>query len=137
MNDLGETLWRLRERAGLSQEALAEKLGVTRQTVSNWENGRATPDAHKLAKLCEVLGVGADELLGLPARPSAPKRKWLIAAAAALLLAAVAAVLLAVFSGGGEMTSTVILTPAFLWSALAAVAAVCGAVCDVLFFRKK
>ena len=133
----GNRITVLRIARNWTQVQLAQKLNISKQTVSNWENGRATPDAHKLAKLCEVLGVGADELLGLPARPSAPKRKWLIAAAAALLLAAVAAVLLAVFSGGGEMTSTVILTPAFLWSALAAVAAVCGAVCLVLFFRKK
>ena len=63
MKNLGEKIWRLRESRGLSQEALAEKLEVSRQTVSNWENGRATPDAYKLKQLCEALGVSADELL--------------------------------------------------------------------------
>ena len=64
MENLGEKIWRLREKKGLSQEALAEMLDVSRQTVSNWENDRATPDAYKLKLLCEALGVSADELLG-------------------------------------------------------------------------
>lgn len=63
MKKLGEKIWRLREEKGLSQEALAEKLEVSRQTVSNWENDRATPDAYKLKHLCEVLGISADGLL--------------------------------------------------------------------------
>ena len=63
MQKLGEKIWRLREEKGLSQEALAEKLEVSRQTVSNWENDRATPDAYKLKQLCEELGVSADVLL--------------------------------------------------------------------------
>lgn len=42
MKKLGEKIWRLREEKGLSQEVLAEKLDVSRQTVSNWENDRAT-----------------------------------------------------------------------------------------------
>ena len=63
MKKLGEKIWRLREEKGLSQESLAEKLEVSRQTVSNWENDKATPDAYKLKQLCEVLGVSADGLL--------------------------------------------------------------------------
>ena len=63
MQKLGEKIWRLREEKGLSQEALAEMLEVSRQTVSNWENDRATPDAYKLKQLCEELGVSADVLL--------------------------------------------------------------------------
>ena len=63
MQKLGEKIWRLREEKGLSQEALAEMLDVSRQTVSNWENDRATPDAYKLKQLCEELGVSADVLL--------------------------------------------------------------------------
>lgn len=65
MKNLGEKIWRLREERGLSQEALAEKLDVSRQTVSNWENDRATPDAYKLKQLCEALGVSADGFLGM------------------------------------------------------------------------
>lgn len=63
MKNLGEKIWRLREERGLSQEALAEQLQVSRQTVSNWENDRATPDAYKLKQLCEILCVSADGLL--------------------------------------------------------------------------
>lgn len=63
MKKLGEKIWRLREEKGLSQEILAEKLEVSRQTISNWENDRATLDAYKLKQLCEILGVSADELL--------------------------------------------------------------------------
>ena len=71
MKKLGEKIWRLREEKGLSQEALAEKLEVSRQTVSNWENDKATPDAYKLRQLCEVLGVSADGLLETGERDSA------------------------------------------------------------------
>lgn len=65
MKKLGEKIWRLREEKGLSQELLAEKLEVSRQTVSNWENDRATPDAYKLKQLCEALEVSADELFSM------------------------------------------------------------------------
>ena len=69
MKKLGEKIWRLREENGLSQEALAEKLEVSRQTVSNWENDRATPDAYKLKQLCEVLGISADGILEMGENP--------------------------------------------------------------------
>lgn len=66
---LSEKIWRLRESQHLSQEELAEKLEVTRQTVSNWENDKAILDAEKLAKLCAIFGVSADDMLngdGIP-----------------------------------------------------------------------
>ena len=47
----GEKLTGLRKREGLSQEALAEQLGVSRQAVSRWEQGAALPDAAKLLPL--------------------------------------------------------------------------------------
>ena len=72
---LGEKIWRLREERGLSQEELAEQLGVSRQTVSNWENDKATPDALKLGQLCKALGVSADGMLSLPPRPSEEKKE--------------------------------------------------------------
>ena len=75
MKKLGEKIWRLREEKGLSQESLAEKLEVSRQTVSNWENDKATPDAYKLKQLCEVLGVSADVLLETGERDSASGEK--------------------------------------------------------------
>ncbi len=52
-----------RRAAGLTQEQLGERVGVTRQAVSKWEAGTAMPDALTAAKLCEALNVSADFLL--------------------------------------------------------------------------
>ena len=49
-----------RKAAGLTQEALGEKLGVSRQAVSKWESGQAVPDLDTVAKLCLALGFSAD-----------------------------------------------------------------------------
>lgn len=58
-----EKLLRLRRREGLSQEALAEQLGVSRQAVSRWEQGTALPDGAKLLPCARYFGVSADWLL--------------------------------------------------------------------------
>lgn len=55
---------RLRKSAGLSQEQLAEKAGVSRQTVFKWEAGLASPSMENLLALCRIFGVSADELIG-------------------------------------------------------------------------
>lgn len=60
---LGNKLINLRKKTGLSQEEVAEKLGVTRQTVSKWETDQSTPDFDKIGPLCELYGISADELL--------------------------------------------------------------------------
>lgn len=52
-----------RKAADLTQEALGEKLGVSRQAVSKWESGQAVPDLDTVAKLCLALGFSADYLL--------------------------------------------------------------------------
>ena len=64
--NLCENLQRLRRQAGLSQEALAEKLGVSRQAVSKWESGAAVPELDKLTELAHIFHIRLDELLGLP-----------------------------------------------------------------------
>ena len=61
---LGERLIQLRAKAGLSQDTLAEQLGVSRQSVSKWENDLSAPDVSLLLPLAELLGVTADTLLG-------------------------------------------------------------------------
>ncbi len=61
--DLGEKLYALRREKHLSQEEVAEKLNVTRQTVSKWETNQSTPDFDKIAPLCALYGISADELL--------------------------------------------------------------------------
>ena len=58
-----EKLIQLRKARGLSQEALAEQLGVSRQAVSRWELGETTPDLTNLKQLSALYGVSADYLL--------------------------------------------------------------------------
>lgn len=60
---LGERLIQLRAKAGLGQDTLAEQLGVSRQSVSKWENDASVPDLEKLVKLSGVFGVSLDELV--------------------------------------------------------------------------
>ncbi len=66
--NIEERLYELRKSKNLSQEELAQKLGVTRQTVSKWETGQSTPDFGKIIPLCEIYGISADELLRGKAR---------------------------------------------------------------------
>lgn len=58
-----EKLVKLRKSNGLSQEQLAEKLGVSRQAISRWESGDSTPDMINLLGLCECFKVSADYLI--------------------------------------------------------------------------
>lgn len=63
MSDFSSNLRRLRKRAGLSQDALAEKLSVTRQTVSSWERGNPYPDLDMLVHISDALATDPNELL--------------------------------------------------------------------------
>ena len=60
---IGERLYNLRKEKGISQEALANELNVSRQSVSKWETGESTPDFDKIIPLCEFYGITSDELL--------------------------------------------------------------------------
>ena len=61
---LNENLSRIRRERGLTQESLAIKLNVVRQTVSKWENGTAVPDADMLCKIADALDASVADLLG-------------------------------------------------------------------------
>ena len=61
---LADRLVELRKEHKLSQEALAEKLGLSRQSISKWERAEASPDTDNLIALAEVYGITLDELLG-------------------------------------------------------------------------
>ena len=61
--ELKDRIAQARKAAGLSQEQLGEKLGVSRQAVSKWESGAANPDVAYLAAMCRELGVSSDWLL--------------------------------------------------------------------------
>lgn len=61
--NISERLFNLRKNKKLSQEELANILGVSRQTISKWETGESTPDFDKIIPLCEFYGITSDELL--------------------------------------------------------------------------
>ena len=63
MESIGNRIGRLRRQANMTQEALAEKLGISSQAVSKWENDLSCPDISLLAELSRILGTTADELL--------------------------------------------------------------------------
>ena len=60
---LADKIIDLRKKAGWSQEELAEKLGVSRQSVSKWEGAQSIPDMNKILQLSELFGVSTDYLL--------------------------------------------------------------------------
>ena len=70
---LSEKLQSLRKAAGLSQEALAERLNVTRQAVSKWETGEGKPDIDNLLPLARLLGTTVDYLLDDEANQPRPE----------------------------------------------------------------
>ena len=87
---LGERILAMRTRLGISQSALAEKLDVSRQSVSKWETDASVPELDKLVAMCELFGVSMDELVRgvrptegaqIPEEPpaKAPERKGLAA----------------------------------------------------------
>ena len=62
---LGEKIYKLRTKRSMTQEQLAEKIGVSRQSVSKWETDSAIPDIEKLKLLAEIFEVSITELLGM------------------------------------------------------------------------
>ena len=86
---LEQRLRDIRVEQGLSQETLAERVNVSRQTVSKWENGAVRPSADNLAALSQVFGLPADAFLKddwVPPEQAAPAprnyRLWALLAAA-------------------------------------------------------
>lgn len=65
----GDYLRRLRAENGLSQEKLAEKLGVSRQSVSKWEQGYAVPDTDNMMKLSKLYSISVDDILNCAQSP--------------------------------------------------------------------
>lgn len=61
--NLGERLFELRKKKQLSQEEVAERLNVTRQTVSKWETNASVPDLDRIVPLCELYEIKIEELL--------------------------------------------------------------------------
>lgn len=88
--ELGTRIQQLRKARGISQERLAEEMGVSRQAVSKWEQGLSLPSTENLLALAELFAVSADELAGLAAAepPRPRKRRVFPILLAALVLAA-------------------------------------------------
>lgn len=96
--NLGDKIYTLRKQHGLSQEELGDKLNVSRQTISKWERNESTPDLDKIAPLCALFDLSADELLQdkpqiekqteLETKTVKTKRYFNIRLAAALILCA-------------------------------------------------
>ncbi len=63
---IGENIRKFRKKNDLTQEALADRLGVTYQSISRWENGTTYPDLELIPAISAVLSVTVDELLGMP-----------------------------------------------------------------------
>ncbi|MBQ9779981.1 MAG: helix-turn-helix transcriptional regulator [Clostridia bacterium] len=63
IKQVGERISRLRQKKGMTQIALADKLGVTSQAISKWERGQSFPDVSRLDELAELLGVAVAYLL--------------------------------------------------------------------------
>ncbi len=61
---LHDNIKKMRQQKGMTQELLAERLHIVRQTVSKWEKGLSVPDAEMLVRLAEVFEVSVTELLG-------------------------------------------------------------------------
>ena len=59
----GEKIYECRKKAGMTQEELADRLGVSRQSVSKWEADAAFPETEKILALCKLFGISSDELL--------------------------------------------------------------------------
>ena len=66
----GDNLYSLRKSKGISQEELAERLGVSRQAVSKWERNEAYPDTENLIAISKLFGVTIDELINSPDLPN-------------------------------------------------------------------
>ena len=60
---LGNSLYNSRKKKGLSQEEVAEKLGVSRQTISKWETEETVPDIYQTKKLAKIYGLSLDKLI--------------------------------------------------------------------------
>ena len=124
---IGETIQYHRKRLGLSQEDLGQKLNLSRQTVSLWENDQTLPTIDNFIRLKEIFGVSVDTLLGCAPAPEAEEKPqpvesyrftfteddnkirykaWITALVRVLLIPFVFLMMMLLFAFNGSVTST-------------------------------
>lgn len=145
-NTLGERLYILRENHKLSQDELAEKLNVSRQTISNWENDKVKLDVVKATEICRLYDISMDELLfgreGGTAKSPSKKRSriksaLMIVAFVISFLLIIAGVICLTTAKGDEASSTIIMGKSAIWFiAILDGAITCGIIL-LSFFKKK
>ncbi|MEG1988428.1 MAG: helix-turn-helix transcriptional regulator [Oscillibacter sp.] len=86
MSELAKNLRRLRREKELTQDALAEKLHVTRQTISGWENDRTQPDIEALRALAAVFSTDVDRLITSPKEKNPAAKRGQVCACIAVLV---------------------------------------------------
>ena len=63
--ELRERLRYYRQERGMEQKALSQALGLSKNVISNWENGLSKPDIYMMPKVCELLGISLEQLFGV------------------------------------------------------------------------
>ena len=71
--NFGERIASFRKSKNITQEALAQQLGVTNQAVSKWESGQCCPDITLLPRIADIFGISLDTLFGRPAPAASPR----------------------------------------------------------------
>lgn len=150
--NLAEKIYTLRKQHGLSQEQMAEALGVSRQAVSKWESGQSVPEAEKLVAISHLFAVTTDYLLledasplPAPAReaPAAPPERdhralagliLSLLGAAGLVLFGVVSMFLPETAGHLDASSAVTLRGSGLWALASAAVLGLGA---LLLLRRR
>lgn len=138
---LGEKLYKLRESKNMSQEELAERLGVSRQTISNWENDKVTVDVDKAQEICKIYGIDMNALFDIEPMHTEPRKQskrlliTLICIISAFVLLEIACVVGLVL-GNSETSSTIFFSEKSLWAILL-VGCVAVTVCVTVILIKR
>lgn len=125
---LGETIQHLRKRHGLSQDALAERLDVSRQAVSKWERDEAVPELEKIVAISQVFEVTLDELItgqrAAPQKEAPPTqityvvqgKSWDVRKVVAVILLTLGllCLVLGILFDGSDLNMIIYLCPIFL-----------------------
>ena len=97
MENIGTIIRKHRIAQKLSQEELGAKVFVSKQAVSKWETGKTLPDIEMIRKLCDILKISKDEILGGSIEETKKSRKWL----KVVTVISIVSILVALFFGLG------------------------------------